>query len=85
VALTFGQLNKYLTLSDISTGIGVSETFIVDLGPEQSPARSAMSDGNKNRDWRVFESLYYKLLRHYSMVLGKQHQYRVRAGVLQIL
>jgi hypothetical protein len=27
VALTFGQLNKCLTISDISTGIGVSETF----------------------------------------------------------
>ncbi len=28
VALTFGQLNKCYTLNDISTGIGVSETFI---------------------------------------------------------
>jgi len=72
VALTFGQLNKCLTLSDISTGIGVSETFIADLGLEQSPARSTMSDGNKNRDWRVFESLYYKLLNHYKGVLSKQ-------------
>ena len=49
VALTFGQLNKCLTLSDISTGIGVSETFISSLGLTQSPARSTMSDGNKNK------------------------------------
>lgn len=77
VALTFGQLNKCLTLSDISTGIGVSETFIADLGLEQSPARSTMSDGNRNRDWRVFESMYYKLLKHYSGVLSKQHQSHV--------
>lgn len=74
VALTFGQLNKCLTLSDISTGIGVSETFIADLGLEQSPARSTMSDGNKKRDWRVFESLYHKLLKHYNGVLSKHHQ-----------
>ncbi|TVZ26096.1 uncharacterized protein DUF4372 [Gillisia sp. Hel_I_86] len=40
VAQTFGQLNKCYTLSDISTGIGVSETFIADLGLAQSPARS---------------------------------------------
>lgn len=73
VALTFGQLNKCLTLSDISTGIGVSETFIGDLGLRQSPARSTMSDGNKNRDWRVFESLYYRLLKHYEGVLSKRH------------
>lgn len=74
VALTFGQLNKCLTLSDISTGIGVSEIYISDLGLEQSPARSTMSDGNKKRDWQVFETLYYRLLKHYQSVLRKQHQ-----------
>lgn len=74
VALTFGQLNKCLTLSDISTGIGVSETFISSLGLEQSPARSTMSDGNKKRDYRVFESLYSRLLSHYAHILSKRHQ-----------
>jgi len=77
IALTFGQLNKCLTLSDISTGIGVNETFISDLGLTQSPARSTMSDGNKKRDWRVFESLYLRLLKHYEGVLKKQHLSRV--------
>jgi hypothetical protein len=43
VALTYGQLNKCYTLNDISTGIGVSETFIEDLGLTQSPARSSLS------------------------------------------
>ncbi len=71
VALIFGQLNKCYTLSDISTGIGVSETFIEDLGLTQSPARSTMSDGNKNRSWKTFESLYYKLLCHYDSILKK--------------
>jgi len=74
VALTFGQLNKCLTLSDISTGIGVSETFISSLGLTQSPARSTMSDGNKNRGYKVFETLYNRLLGHYSCVLSKRHQ-----------
>lgn len=74
VALTFGQLNKCLTLSDISTGIGVSETFIRDLDLKQSPARSTMSDGNKNRNWQVFERLYNRLLIHYKGVLSRQHQ-----------
>jgi hypothetical protein len=72
VALTFGQLNKCQSLNDISAGIGVSEIFIKDIGLSQSPARSTMSDGNKNRDWRVFESLYYRLLSHYKSVL-KHH------------
>lgn len=73
VALTFGQLNKCQSLNDISAGIGVSEVFIDDLGLKQSPARSTMSDGNKKRDWRVFESLYYRLLSHYKTVLKKHH------------
>ncbi len=74
VALTYGQLYKCHTLSDISTGIGISETFISDLGLKQSPARSTMSDGNKKRDWRVFESLYFKLLSHYKSVLKRHHK-----------
>jgi len=74
VAMTFGQLNKCSTLSDISVGIGVSETYIADLGLKQSPARSTMSDGNKKRDYQVFESLYYKLLSHYQRVLTKHHK-----------
>lgn len=74
VALTYGQLYKCHTLSDISTGIGVSETFISDLGLKQSPARSTMSDGNKKRDWLVFESLYFKLLSHYKSVLKRHHK-----------
>jgi len=73
VALTFGQLNKCQSLNDISAGIGVSEIFIKDLGLSQSPARSTMSDGNKKRDWRVFESLYNRLLSHYKFVLKKHH------------
>ncbi len=73
VALTFGQLNKCQSLNDISAGIGVSEIFISDLGLTQSPARSTMSDGNKMRNWRVFESLYYRLLSHFTSALKKQH------------
>jgi len=74
VALTFGQLNKCQSLNDISAGIGVSEIFINDLGLTQSPARSTMSDGNKNRNWQVFESLYYRLLSHYKSILKQHHK-----------
>lgn len=77
VALTYGQLNKCYTLNDISTGIGISETLIGDLGLTQSPARSTMSDGNKKRDWKVFESLYYKVLNHYESLLKSESQRRI--------
>lgn len=74
VALTFGQLNKCMTLSDVSTGIAVSEGFITSLGLKQSPARSTMSDGNKNRTYKVYETLYHRLLTHYGHILSKRHQ-----------
>ncbi len=77
VALTFGQLNKCQSLNDISAGIGVSEIFIKDLGLTQSPARSTMSDGNKKRDWRVFESLYNRLLSHYKSILKQHHNTQI--------
>ena len=66
VSLLFGQLCRCSTLEDISVGIGVSKTFIKDLGLEQSPAKSTMSDGNKKRDYRVFEHLYTSLSSYYS-------------------
>lgn len=71
VAQLFGQLCKCSTLEDISVGIGLSETFIKDLGLRQSPAKSTMSDGNKKRTWKVFEDIYNKLLVYYSSSLRK--------------
>jgi hypothetical protein len=79
VALLFGQLCKCSTLEDISVGIGVSETFIKDLGLKQSPAKSTMSDGNKKRDFQVYEDLLYKLLKHYSSGL----RYNINRRVIE--
>lgn len=73
-ALSFGQLNKCYTLCDISCGLSVSSTFLKDMGLTQSPAKSTMGDGNKNRDYRVFESLYFELLKYYRNSLKSSHQ-----------
>lgn len=77
VALLFGQLCKCSTLEDISIGIGVSETFIKDLGLKQSPATSTMSDGNKKRNFQVFEDLFYGLLKYYASNLKHNVNRRV--------
>ena len=74
VALMFGQLGKCYTLSDISCGLSISSTFLTDIGLEQSPAKSTMSDGNKNRDYKVFEGLYYKLIGYHRQLLTSKHQ-----------
>jgi hypothetical protein len=36
-----------------------------------------MSADNKNRDWRIFELLYFRLLKHYELMLKKQHLARM--------
>ena len=77
MALSFGQLCKCYTLSDISCGLSVSQKFLDDIGLSQSPAKSTMSDGNKNRTWVVFETLYYKLLSYHKSQLQKSHQSHV--------
>ena len=74
VAMIFGQLSKCYTLSDISCGLSISTTFLSDIGLKQSPAKSTMSDGNKKRDYRVYETLYYRLLSYYKETLKHKHQ-----------
>lgn len=74
VALSFGQLGKCYTLSDISCGLSISSTFLGDLNLKQNPAKSTMSDGNKQRDYRVFEDLYYQLLSYYARTLNNKRE-----------
>lgn len=74
VALSFGQLCKCYTLSDISCGLSISSTFMADLGLKQNPVKSTMSDGNRNRDYRVFEDIYYQLIKHYGRTLTDKRE-----------
>lgn len=77
VSLIFGQLNKCYTLSDISCGLSISGTLLSDLGLDQSPAKSTMSDGNKNRSYKVFETLYLSLLSYHKQALKKMYMSHV--------
>ena len=77
VAMLFGQLNKCLSLREIAQGISIDGQFLKDIGLEQSPAKSTMGDGNKKRDYNVFEKLYYLLLGHYSRLFSRTDGYKV--------
>ncbi len=75
-AMLFGQLNKCYTLRDISLGLGINSAFLSDMGLEQSPAKSTMSDGNKKRDWRVFEDIFFKTTDYYGNVFKNAPSYK---------
>jgi uncharacterized protein (UPF0248 family) len=77
VSLLFGQLNKCLSLREMTMGLGLSPESIKDIGLLQSPAKSTMSDGNAKRDYRVFELLYKELLKHYRAVYIRTPEYKV--------
>lgn len=77
VSMMFGQMNKCLTLREIAMGIDQSPEFLSDIGLEQSPAKSTMSDGNFKRDYHVFEDLYYSLCKYYKHQLHKRAEYKV--------
>lgn len=77
VSMMFGQLNKCHSLREIAQGISISPKFLKDIGLEQSPAKSTMSDGNAKRNWKVFEKLYFDLLEHFSALFSKQAEYKV--------
>jgi hypothetical protein len=76
VALLFGQLNKCLSLREITMGLGLTPETIKDLDLLQSPAKSTMSDGNAKRDYRVFERLYQELLKHYKDLYTQTPEYK---------
>jgi len=76
-SMMFGQLNNCHSLREIALGIDQSPEFLYDVGLQQSPAKSTMSDGNKKRNYQVFEALYKKLLGHYSVTLRHREDYKV--------
>ncbi len=76
VSMMFGQLNKCLSLREISIGLDISPDFLRDLNLEQSPAKSTMSDGNAKRNYQVYEDLYLSLVKHYSIVFRKRLEYK---------
>jgi hypothetical protein len=77
VAILYGQLNKCVSLRDITLGLGLNSKLLTDIGLTQSPARSTMSDGNENRRWEVFESIYFSLVEHYSKIFIRTPNYKV--------
>jgi len=72
----FGQLNKCLSLREISLGINQSPKFIADIGLSQSPTKSIMSDGNTKLDYQVFEHLHLSRCKHFKCELSQRAEYK---------
>lgn len=77
VAFLYGQLNKCLSLRDITLGLGLNTKLLSDLDLLQSPAKSTMSDGNEKRNWKVYEFIYFSIVKHYYSVFAKSPNYKI--------
>ncbi len=59
VSLLYGLLSYRNGLRELCEG------KLVHLGFDKAPARSTISDANKNRDYQVFETIYFELIKKY--------------------
>lgn len=66
VTMLFSTYVKCNSLRELTTGLRAHEGKLQSLGINHFPARATLSDANKNRDWRVFEQLYYSLYYRYA-------------------
>ncbi|MEW6470635.1 MAG: IS4 family transposase, partial [Bacteroidota bacterium] len=65
VSLLYGVFTYCNGLREMCEGLLACEGRLAHLGLEKAPARSTLSDANRQRSWRIFEHLYQKLLEQY--------------------
>lgn len=78
VSMLFMQFSGVNSLRDISNGLRSATGNLSHLGVTQAPSKSTISYQNKNRDYKVFEQLYYKLLDKYEPSLERKRKYAKR-------
>jgi hypothetical protein len=65
VTLLYGVFSYCNGLRELCEGMLACEGKLTHLGLDKAPARSTLSDANTKRSYRVFESLYFDLVRQY--------------------
>lgn len=65
VSLLYGVFSYCNGLRELCEGMLACEGKLTHLGLDKAPARSTLSDANSRRSYRVFESIYYDLLKRY--------------------
>lgn len=63
VSMVFCQLAKANSLREICGGLKICGTKLNHLGMGEAPSKSNLSYSNANRDYRIFEEVFYALLR----------------------
>jgi hypothetical protein len=65
ISLLYGVFSYCNGLRELCEGLLACEGKLTHLGLDKAPARSTISDANNNRNYQVFETIYYGLLKQY--------------------
>jgi hypothetical protein len=65
VSLLYGVFSYCNGLREICEGMLACEGKLAHLGLDKAPPRSTLSDANNKRNYLVFETIYFKLLKQY--------------------
>ncbi len=77
-SLLYAQASGKDSLREIEAGLLVQGKRLYHLGLPEKVARSTLSDANTNRDYRIFEKLFYALLER-CRDLTPNHRFRFRS------
>lgn len=73
--MLFGILSRCDSMTEICEGLRGLGGKLNQVGLEKAPAKSTASDGLRNRNSKVFEDLYFKLVKHYQSFLSDSRTY----------
>lgn len=70
ISMLFCHLAKATSLRDVEFGLRAAASSFYHLGMQRAPCKSTLAYNNENRSYKVFEALYYRLLKRFSKELG---------------
>jgi hypothetical protein len=69
ISLFYGVITKCNSFNSLCKNLQFLENKLACIGMLELPARSTLSDGNCNRDPKIFEMLYGLLYEHYAPII----------------
>lgn len=70
ITMLYSSFHNCRSLREVVTGMMACQGKIQHLGIKNYPKRSTLSDANKRRDSKVFESIFYAIYNNYESVLS---------------
>lgn len=82
ITMLFCQFSKLNSLRDVTNGLRSASGNLNHLGLQQAPSKSSLGYQNQHREWRLFESYYFALLKKLSGIAQfKQVRFKIKAKI----